>query len=95
MKTIELPFPELIPAQKLEDICSTVEAILSVPMQLASYPGSVHWHISKPAVKGTLEATWWPKNGRFWLKVASNRDAPWIDEAIREIQNQFGANDLV
>lgn len=49
---------------------------------LKGYPGCVHWHLRKPGVSGTLEATWWPAKKRFWLKVARNRTSLWIDEAL-------------
>ena len=49
---------------------------------LRSYPGSVHWHLTKAGSTGTLEPTWCPDRRRLWLKVASNREGPWIDGAI-------------
>ncbi len=45
---------------------------------LRKYPDCRHWHLRKPGESGTLEATFWPRIGRFWFKVAANRSAEWI-----------------
>jgi len=52
---------------------------------LRKYKGSVHWHLKKAGHKGMLEPTWWPKTGRFWFKVASNRNAEWIEELLKTL----------
>jgi len=48
-------------------------------ISLKSIPDAVHWHIRKPGVSGTLEATWrFGENGpELWLEVRANRSAPW------------------
>ena len=55
-----------------------------------SLPGSRHWHIRKPGVAGTLEATWLPAERRFWFSVHGNHAGEWIENAIvaltRELQ---------
>ncbi len=56
---------------------------------LRSYPGCVHWHFKQPRESGTLEATWWPKGRRLWLKIASNRQADWIAEAVERFRREF------
>jgi hypothetical protein len=53
---------------------------------LATYPGCTHWHYKKGKERGTLEITWWPQEKRLWLKVAANREAPWIKAAVTHLQ---------
>ena len=55
-------------------------------MSLAKYPGSVHWHLSRPGEPGVLEATWIPGQ-RLWLSVHENRRAGWHDTAIQQIMD--------
>lgn len=55
----------------------------SVLGSLKKYPGSTHWHLTKPGCKGTLEITWWPARNRLWIHQRLNRSADWQDEAIR------------
>lgn len=52
---------------------------------LAKYPGSTHWHVAKPAEKGTLEFTYFPAQGRFWAKVHPSRSADWIMEVLETL----------
>ncbi len=87
MRTFELTYSEADPQAMLERFCSQQGLTLSKRFRLASYPGSVHWHLSSPLERGTLEATWWPDGKRFWLKIASNRDALWIDEVAGSLQS--------
>ncbi len=89
MRTVDLTYPPQDPTKQLEHVCEQVDATLGPSTKLASYPGAQHWHISKHRVKGTLEATWWPSKQRFWLKVATNRDADWIASAIEAIELHF------
>ena len=65
-----------------------IERGLAVTLRstLKSYPDSVHWHLKKPSSPGTLEVTWWPSKQRLWAKVSLGRDAPWIAEAIAELE---------
>ena len=49
---------------------------------LASYPGSLHWHIVKPGATGTLELTYWPAPKSLWFKVQAGRQSAWIDEVL-------------
>ena len=86
MRNVELAVPE---SWTDEDVVRFVEhtaltAGLTVASRgsLRSYPGCVHWHLTKAGSKGTLEPTWWPKKRRLWLKVHAGREAPWIDAAI-------------
>lgn len=56
---------------------------------LRSYPGCVHWHFKLGKQSGTLEATWWPKTERLWLKIAVNRDADWMAEIVEVFKAEF------
>jgi len=86
MRTIELGYSEADPQPVLEQFCRTRSLNLSPRMQLATYPGCSHWHLSKPGDRGTLEVTWWPKGRRFWLKVAGNREGGWVEEACDKLR---------
>jgi hypothetical protein len=45
---------------------------------LATYPGSIHWHLKEGKARGVLELTLWPAERRFWVSIHSNCSAPWI-----------------
>jgi hypothetical protein len=51
----------------------------------ASLPGSTHWHLKRGKLAGTLEATLWPQESRFWLSVQEGRRARWIEESLPEV----------
>ncbi|MBX3118091.1 MAG: hypothetical protein KF784_03435 [Fimbriimonadaceae bacterium] len=72
------------------DACAERLGLLSQKGSLKSYPGCTHWHFKKPGTAGTLEATWWPKTGRLWLKIAANRKADWMSDAIEGLAAEFG-----
>ena len=52
---------------------------------LKKYPGSTHWHITKPGEKGTLEATWRPSKRQFWFSIHSNRRSDWQEGTIQTL----------
>jgi len=56
-------------------------------LSLKKFPGSVHWHITKPGEKGTLEATWW--EGKFWFSVHENRMGQWQHEGLDTLQDRL------
>lgn len=90
MRTVELRFPEAVPTDALATACEELGLRLHAPTTLLSYPGSVHWHISRSEHRGVLEITWWPQKSRFWFKIAANRDADWINEAITSLSVRLG-----
>ena len=53
---------------------------------LGKYPGSVHWHYKSGDQPGTLEITYWPKQGRAWFALRANRRAPWMDAAVPQLK---------
>lgn len=52
-------------------------------MPLKSLPKGMHWHVSKPGQKGTLEATWNEDELRF--EVRSNRTGDWQTGAVKAL----------
>src|SRR5262249_46642896 len=69
METIEIPWrighdPAIFPA--LIERAVADAGLLSSRLELRSYPGATHWHIKRPAAKGTLELTYWPQQSRLW-----------------------------
>jgi hypothetical protein len=57
-------------------------------MTLKKYPGATHWHIRKPGLPGTLEATWWPSEAQFWIEQRKGRVADWQMEVISRIVSE-------
>lgn len=81
MREIELLPPE-DPITWVEAMATRAGLTKGLRRTLKTYPGSVHWHLTKPGERGVLEVTWWPASRRLWLKVHPMREADWIDEAI-------------
>ncbi|MBX3097059.1 MAG: hypothetical protein KF812_09370 [Fimbriimonadaceae bacterium] len=57
---------------------------VSLRTTLKAFPGGMHWHLRLPGHKGTLELTL--HEGRLWFKVAQNRRADWMLEAIERFR---------
>jgi hypothetical protein len=55
-------------------------------MTLRTFPGSIHWHLRRPSIKGVLELTYWPGRRRLWFAVHSNRQAKWIAPTIERLR---------
>ncbi len=71
----------------LEDVLSIIELWINRndlshadPVELRTFPGSLHWHLRRSGISGTLELTVWPAQRRIWMSRRANRDAPWIGE---------------
>lgn len=71
--------------------------IVTMRGSLKSFPGSTHWHLKRGRGRGTLEATWWPRMGKLWIKIQAGRTAPWIEEITprfkREIESRLANRD--
>jgi len=65
--------------------CDELGLTISMETSLASYPGSVHWHIKNGKKKGTLELTTWPGRRPLWAKVQTGRRADWIEQSLPEL----------
>lgn len=72
--------------EKLEACFAAANLTISRKSTLATYPGCTHWHLKLGQQPGTLEATYWPQENRFWFKVARNRSAPWIDTLLPSLK---------
>lgn len=90
MREVELNTPLGDVVQAVEAAAEAAGLRIGLKGTLRSHPGCVHWHFKREG-PGTLEATWHPKSSRLWLKVASNRGAPWIEEAIAAFVETFGS----
>jgi hypothetical protein len=77
------------PAAAVDRACAEAGLLVTMRGPLAAYPGCIHWHVKKGRLPGTLEITWWPQSGRLWIKVANNRDGPWIDAAVGELRRRI------
>lgn len=86
MTQIDLVPKDRDPEAAIESTVAELGLAISSKGTLRKFNGSVHWHIKRPGESGTLEATWWPKTGQFWLSVHANRGANWIEEAIAKIK---------
>ncbi|MFZ4509228.1 MAG: hypothetical protein ACOYON_16190 [Fimbriimonas sp.] len=77
------------PEASLADLAERQGLVLT-RHDLKQYPGGQHWHLQKPKQKGTLEVTWWPARGRFWMNQHPRRDAEWIAPIRDEILRTHG-----
>lgn len=87
---VDLQFPTEAPDERIEYYAQRRGLILKPMGKLKSFPGCSHWHLSRASERGTLELTYWPKQCRFWIKVASGRGAEWIDTEIELLKTEFG-----
>jgi hypothetical protein len=65
--------------------------ILGMKAELASFPGSIHWHYKKKGVSGTLELTLWPAEKKIWAQVQAGRKAGWIFEELPGLRRRIEA----
>ena len=91
MREVEFQIPPFAP---LTDIVATIESActaegLQFGMKgtLASYQGSTHWHFKRPRERGTLEITYFPRDGRIWAQIQDGRRAEWIDPCLAKIKS--------
>jgi hypothetical protein len=86
MREVDLPVDPSLEDEAVirwvEERARQADLLIRSRGSLRSYPGCVHWHFNKVGSNGTLEATWWPKKRRLWLKVAANREAAWMEQAV-------------
>ena len=72
--------------QVVESACAAEGLRVARKATLATYPGSIHWHVKRGNESGTLEITVWPEGRRVWLKVQAGRAAPWIEVATARLK---------
>lgn len=73
---------KLSAAQALEE-CRRRGLVVRSERELAGRAGSRHWHLGKPAEKGTLELNEW--QDRVWVKVHPLRDGGWATALAHEL----------
>jgi|SRR5579872_4748182 len=90
MQQIEFSVPprcDLTKADALiERVCRVHGLHAAMKGTLATYPGSIHWHWKKSKEKGTLELTLLPCERRIWAAIHTNRQAPWIEDALPKVR---------
>ena len=87
------PTPDFAQVERaVDEACAALGLTTQLKGTLRQYPGCTHWHLHSGKQTGTLEVTLWPNARRLWFKVADNRRAAWIDEAVAgltaEIENR-------
>ena len=91
MKFVKIQVPTGIDNQAvvaaIETTCREAGLKLALKSDLASYPGSTHWHFKEGATAGTLEITYWPQKKSAWFAVQARRDALWIDQKLPKLKS--------
>lgn len=87
------PLADLSKAEKIIEECSSrAELQLKFMGTLSTYPKSLHWHIKKANLPGTLELTLYKKEGRVWFSVQSRRKGEWIEESMKKLKRAIEEN---
>ncbi len=93
MREIAVIIPDGIDAavveRAVERIVPELGLRVSLRGSLASFPGSLHWHLKQGRQSGTLEVTFAPRATCLWLSVHSGRDADWIDAMLRVLPGRL------
>jgi hypothetical protein len=93
MNQIEIPVPPttfLANAEaQIEDVCRAEGLKIALKSSLATYSGSIHWHLKRGTGPGTLEITLWPNGRRLWLSIHRRRDAPWVEPTARLVARRL------
>jgi len=58
-------------------------------LELKKYADCIHWHIRKPGLSGTLEATYLIGERKLWLEIRPARQAPWQDSVLERLEALF------
>ena len=88
MSHIELVAPERTDLFVIDTIVRY--KLVATLKSLESYPGSLHWTLSKPGEAGRFEVTFWPRKGRLWLSRHQSENAPWVEETVQLFVTRFG-----
>lgn len=87
--TLSRAFTAQTVVRRFEAMVSEAGLVVHNRGGVADRPGSTHWHIRKPGITGTLEATWLPATGHFWFSIHDNRRGDWIATAVDELRQQL------
>lgn len=75
----------------VESVCAAEGLAIALKATLVRFPGSIHWHVTRPRQLGTLEVTLWESRRRIWLSTRSGRTAPWTDAVAPRLQESLEA----
>jgi hypothetical protein len=89
VKEYDLPAPSGVTPDQIEAAILEFGLLITLRGTRRQYPGCDHWHIKRPNEPGTIELTWWPERSRLWFKIATNREAAWMDRAMDQIQSSI------
>lgn len=92
---VEIPCPPLTAADRDRVVAAVLAVadheglLLTLTTTHSSYPDSIHWHF-KPErkIRGVLDLTYWPDEGRLWLSVRA-QDADWIGPAAESLASSL------
>lgn len=76
------------PQDSFPDRLEQAARVLGLQVQrhaLKSLPPNIHWHLKKPGMVGVLEVTFLTETKEAWLSVHSNRQASWIEGAVKDL----------
>jgi hypothetical protein len=84
---IRIPRTKPLPSESdIEAAIAKLGLLTTLRATLASFPGSIHWHLKRDRQRGTLELTLWPAEHRLWLSVQGARNASWIGPGMRQLK---------
>ncbi len=93
MREIEISISVGITTAEMEHVlqaaCQQLGLQTGPRRMLAGYPGSLHWHVRRMGMRGTLEISFVPEPVRLWLAVHANREGEWIEDALHELPSRI------
>jgi hypothetical protein len=93
---IEIPVRsdvEFLLAETVVEAASAAEGLwVARKAAMATYPGSIHWHLRRGNDPGTIEVTVWPAGRRIWLKVHPLRNTLWVEPAAERLKERLVAD---
>jgi len=91
----EIPLPAGLTlaeaARWIEADCAAEDLRVGSRGTLATYPGSIHWHLKRGQEMGTLEVTLLNRERRIHLSVHKNRTAPWTEATLERLASSLTA----
>ena len=93
MQQVELAIPATVNLTEAVPVIDNCIAQLGLTVTrketLATYPGSIHWHLKQGKASGVLELTLWPAERRLWFSIHRNRSAPWIEAVQPQMKQEI------
>lgn len=78
-----LELPLKVTSEQALAQCQRQGRVVASHRQLATRPGSRHWHLRIPGRPGTLELSEW--RGDVWVKVHPLREGEWATDFARAL----------